>query len=133
MAKQCGREPLVSSVAAPAVVRLLAEALCLVGAASTSSSPWFPTAMCKGVGGKVLTASFISDPNAQGQRRGRAPRGSAQTLSQKKGGERDEKVFACWTGPLKDDNKNNLFWFYGSKRVNGFLVPCESLGFSRPS
>lgn len=74
-----------------------------------SSSPQFPTAMCKGAGGKVLTASFISDSRPQEKRQG--PRGiSLNCLSKKKGGEREENVFTCWTGHWKDDSRNTPFF-----------------------
>lgn len=70
---------------------MLAEALCLLGAASVSSSPRFPTASCKGVGGRVPTGAFIMILMLE--RRGEAgPQGGQLELSlKKKGGEREEK------------------------------------------
>lgn len=70
MAKQCSHVPLGPSMAALSEVRALAKALYFLRAASVTSSPLFPAATCKGVGGKVLTASFISDLNAQEKRQG---------------------------------------------------------------
>lgn len=66
MAKQCGCGLLVRSEASPAEVRVLAEALVLLGAASMSSSPWFPTEMCKEVGGKVLMPGEKGEVGPQG-------------------------------------------------------------------
>lgn len=83
MAKQCGRGPLVRSEASPAEVRVLAEALVLLGAVSMSSSPWFPTEMCKEVGGKVLTrlSLVILMPGGKGEV---GPQGGQLQLSKEK-------------------------------------------------
>lgn len=94
MAKQCSHIPLGPSMAALSEVRALAKALYFLRAASVTSSPLFPAATCKGVGGKVLTASFISDLNAQEKRQG-LKGVSLNCLSKKNGGEREEKVFTC--------------------------------------
>jgi len=78
-----------------------------------------------------------------GERRGRAPRGSAQTLAlkkkkrkKKKGRKREDKVFACWTGHLKDGNKKVFFSVVGKEktallclgRAMGALVLHEGSG-----
>lgn len=80
-----------------------------------SSSPWFPMVMCKAVGGKVLTASFISDPKAQGG--GEAgPHGGQLELSLKKKKKKEGRE-------KKSLYKNNL-----SEPIGKFARPEDTVG-----
>lgn len=129
MAKPCSHIPLGPSVAALSGGKVLAKALYFLRAASVSSPPEFPTATCKGAGGKVLTASFISDPNAQEKRQG--PKGVSLNCLSKKREEKDKKKSShagLAIGKMTAEIILSVKLFFMTKEKTAFLSLGTSMG-----